>query len=135
MINNVKEVQEGWHFYYYLASDIQNLLPFYYSFHFSIIILSLLLVVFRAFSLVLSWSCLGLVFGLVFGLVLVKNNVFLSKFTFDKMPWNTPQNPYKTRKSLIFQRLLNSKWSGKQDLNLQLLHPKCSALPNWTIPR
>ena len=82
MINNVKEVQEGWHFYYYLASDIQNLLPFYYYFHFSIIILSLLLVVFRAFSLVLSWSCLGLVlvlswsclglvFGLVFGLVLV----------------------------------------------------------------
>ena len=32
-------------------------------------------------------------------------------------------------------KALQSKWSGKQDLNLQPLGPKPSALPSWAISR
>ena len=33
------------------------------------------------------------------------------------------------------KRTLQSKWSGRQDLNLQPLGPKPSALPSWATSR
>ena len=42
---------------------------------------------------------------------------------------------FRVQKKLILIWVLLFKWSGKQDLNLQPLGPKPSALPNWAISR
>ena len=47
---------------------------------------------------------------------------------------NKRMNYVKNKKTLKIKSLL-TKWSRRQDLNLQPLHPKCSALPSCATSR